>query len=290
MSFDITTAFTQQYHANVERALQQRGSILRPLVRVERQKGEYQYYEQIGKVEAAEITVRHGDSPQVDTPHTRRRVGLAFYDVGDFIDDEDKARMLIDPTSSYVQNFVDALGRKMDDVIIDAALGTAYTGKAGGTSTSFDSNMVVAVDFATTETLTIAKIVEARRKLLSKHNQPGAEPWYFVIGSKQLADLLNNTTVTSADYNSVKALVQGDIDTFVGFKFVISEKLPLEATDDRACLAFTKSALLLAMGIDITTRVAERSDKRFNLYAYAKAGFGAVRMDEAKIVKVLCDE
>lgn len=290
MSFEITTAFTQQYHANVERALQQNGSVLRQCVRVEPQKGEYAYYDQIGTVEAEEITTRHGNSPEMDTPSYRRRVGLKFYDVGDYIDDEDKARMLIDPTSSYVQNFVDALGRKIDDAIIEAALGAAYTGKSGGTSTPYDSNMTVAVNFATTETLTIAKLIEARRKLLANFNIPGKEPWFFVLGSKQLGDLLNTTEVKSSDYNTVKALVQGEVDTFLGFKFVMSERLGLESTDDRQCLAFPKSAILLAMGIDITTRVAERSDKRFNLYAYAKAGFGAVRMDEKKMVKVLCDE
>ncbi len=289
----ITTAFVNQYHANVERALQQRGSILRPCVRNESQKGEYQYFEKVGSVEATEIVdKRHGDSPFTETPHARRRVGISFYDVGDFIDKEDKVRMLIDPTSSYVQNFVDALGRKMDDVIIAAAKGTAYTGKDGATSTTFDSNMTIAVDFASTGTasnLTIKKLIEAKRLLLSKFNQPGAEPWYCVITSNQLAALLNTTQVTSVDYNSVKALVMGDVNTFMGFQFIICEKLA-KATNNRSVLCFPKSGILLSTAMDVETYVERRADKRFNWYAYARAGFGAVRMDEAKIVEILCDE
>jgi len=292
MSFQIDTAFVKQYHANVERLLQQRGSKLRGAVRVESQSSEEQYWEQIGSVEALPVTTRHDDSPLVSTPHDRRRVTLKAYNVGDMVDQLDKVQMLIDPTSTYVQNFVDAISRKMDDEIVSAFYGTAYTGKAGGTSTTFPSGNKISEDFgATNSGLTIAKLIEARRLLLSFHNDPEAEPWYIAVNAAGLADLLNTTQVQSADYNTVRALVRGDVDTFLGFKFLHSERLTQGAGAGGAATcdlipAWTKSGVMLAMGKDITARVAERPDKRFSVYAYAEASFGAVRMQENKVIQI----
>jgi hypothetical protein len=293
MSFQVDTAFVKQYHANVERLLQQKGSRLRGKTRMETQNSEEQFWEQIGAVEASEITTRHGDSPQVDTPHDRRRCTLRFYDIGDMIDTVDKVQMLIDPASTYVQNFADALNRKYDDTVIAAFTAAVATGKNGTSTAAFQSTastsggMRVDVDFGGNNTgLTIAKLIEARRVLLSRQNDPGDEPWYILVNAAGLADLLNTTQVTSADFNTVKALVKGEVNTFLGFEFVHSERILTTASDTETVMEFpfwTKSGMLAAMGKDITTEVARRADKRFSWYAYAMAGFGAIRMQEGKV-------
>ena len=128
MSSQITTAFVQQYSANVQMLSQQMGSRLRDAVRVESIVGKNAFMDQIGVATAQLRTSRHADTPQLDTPHARRRLSLADYEYADLIDDEDKVRMLIDPTSSYAQAAAAAMGRAMDDVIITAALGTASSG------------------------------------------------------------------------------------------------------------------------------------------------------------------
>ena len=64
-------------------------------------------------------TTRHGDTPQIDT-HSRRRVSLVDYEYADLIDNQDKIRTLIDPTSSYALAAAYALGRAQDDEIIAA--------------------------------------------------------------------------------------------------------------------------------------------------------------------------
>ena len=99
MSQQITTAFVEQFKNNVELLVQQKGSRLRDKVRVENVTGEKAYFEQIGAVEAAARTTRHGDSPLMDTPHARRSVTPTDYVWGDFIDKLDKFKMLIDLTS-----------------------------------------------------------------------------------------------------------------------------------------------------------------------------------------------
>ena len=287
MSQQIPVAFVNQYHSDVEMLLQQKGSRLRSCVRVESQQGEAQFYEQVGTTTAQEITVRHGDSPQVDTPHDRRRVTLRFFDWGDFIDRIDRVQMLIDPTNPYTQTAVYALGREMDKRVIEAASGSAATGHTGATPVALPSTQKVAVNFGGTNVgLTVAKLIEARRILVKGENNMD-EPQYLAYASQGLADLLNTTEVTNADYNTVKALVKGEINSFMGFEFVHTELLSGGgAGGTRLTLAWAKSGLLLAVAPDVETAVERRWDKRGAVYVYAVAGSGAVRMQEPKVVEI----
>jgi len=307
VSQQITTAFVQQYHDLVERLLQQFNSKFRNAVRVESQQGEQAYWEQIGSVEAEEVFTRYADSPQMDTPHARRMVTLRQWDVGDYIDRFDRVKLLIDPSSTYVQNFVSALARAFDITVIgrntigDAAtlagtggfFNTSYTGKTGTTTVAFPSANKVAVDFGhsgVNANMSIAKLIEARRLLMTFFNDPEVEEWFCGISPSQLASLLKTTEVTSADYNSVKALVRGEIDTFLGLKFIISMYLMNDANPYRLCPVWAKSGMLLSIGKDIVTRVSERSDKRYAWYAYAMASCGSTRMQDNKVIQISCDE
>ena len=139
MSNQITTAFVEQYSRNVSMLSQQMGSKLRGTVDVESITGKNSFFEQIGVTAAQKKTSRHSDTPQIDTPHDRRRVSLDDYEWADLIDDVDKIRMLIDPTSSYAKAAAAAMGRSMDDVIISAFNAAADTGVSGGTSVALPS-------------------------------------------------------------------------------------------------------------------------------------------------------
>jgi hypothetical protein len=291
MSDQITTAFVKQYHGTVEYLLQQKGARLVNCVRNESQNSEEQFWEQIGPTEALEITTRHGDSPQVNTPHDRRRVTLRFFDWGDFIDTIDKVRMLIDPANPYSQNAAYALGRKQDDIIIDAMFGTAFTGKEGATSVSFDSGQQIAANFGGADSgLTITKLIEAQRLLRAAENDLSGEEFYIAVGAKQLANLLSTTQVTSADFNSVKALVQGELNTFMGFMFKHTERLLVDGSSKRRVPVWARSGVLAAKNPEISTNIVQRWDKRGSWYVYAKMGMGATRMQENKIVEIKCSE
>ena len=292
MSFQIDTALVQTYKSNIEIQFQQMGSRLRPYVRQESQKAEFDFYDRIGPVDAVEVTTRHGDTPLISTPHDRRRVALRDFDWADLIDNKDKLRMLADPTSSYVQNAVMALGRKMDDVIIEAAFGTAYSGKTGSTSVSFAAGSEVAVNYVESGTaqnsnLTIGKLRRARYLLDAA--EASEDMLIAVVGPSQIQSLLRTTEVTSSDYNTVKALVAGEIDTFMGFKFVKSNRLTV-ASSIRSCILFAKQGLLLSSAQEINVDVGPRRDKRNSVQAYACASFGASRMWEEKVLRVKCDE
>jgi len=290
MSTQITTAFVEQYSANVQMLSQQMGSKLRSAVDVESITGKNAFFEQVGVTAAQKRTSRHSDTPQIDTPHARRRVSLEDYVWADLIDDVDKVRMLIDPTSSYAKAAASAMNRSIDDVIITAMNGTAYTGVAGGTSTSLPS----ASKFATSnqsDGLTIAKLLAAKKRFDLQDVDPSI-PRYIVCGPTQISDLLATTEIKSSDYNTVKALAQGDLDSFLGFKFITSTRLNLDSTntDDRLCFAFTQDAIKLAIGKDIQAKIDERSDKNYSTQVYYSMSVGATRMEEVKVFQIPCNE
>jgi len=282
MSTQITTAFVEQYSSNIQMLSQQKGSLLRDKVRLESVVGKNAFFDQVGSVTATVRSSRHSDTPQADTPHSRRRVTLVDYEFADLIDDLDKVRMLADPTSSYAQAAAYAMGRAMDDNIIAAATGTAYTGVAGGTSTSLPAGQIIAE--AGTGRMTIAKLRTAK-EILDLADVDPSLPRFIVVGPKQITDLLGTTEVTSSDYNVVKALASGDINSFLGFNFVVSNRLAV-ASSIRDCFAFVNDGIALAVGKDVTARIDERADKGYATQVYYSAAFGATRMEEEKVVKI----
>jgi len=294
MSFQVGTALVNAYRSNIEIQFQQKGSRLRQTVQTESQNSEYEYYDRIGPTDAVEVLNRHSDTPLISTPHSRRRVAMSDYDWADMIDRKDRIRMLADPTSPYSQNAVFALGRKMDDVIIAAATGTAYTGKTGSTSVTFPAASEVAVDYvesgsAANSNLTIGKLRRVRYLLDSEEAVEDGETIWGIVSAAQIQSLLRTTEVTSADYNSVKALVAGEIDTFMGIRFVRTERLTV-ASDIRDCLFYPQSGMLMGVGSDIMVDVGPRRDKRNSVQVYVSASFGATRMWEEKVIRVKCDE
>lgn len=287
MSFDVTDAFVQQYSTNVALLLQQRGSRLRDACTVGSYTGKAaKAVEQIGSVTAQVRSSRHADTPLISTPHDARWVHPTDYEWADMIDDQDKLRMLIDPTSPYAMNGAYSLGRALDQLIITAALGTALTGENGSTSTSFTAGNTIAVGATG---MTVAKLRTARKILLTNEVDVAMDPLYIAVTATQMDNLLGTTEVTSSDYNSVKALVQGNIDTFLGFKFIQTELLGVDGSGDRRCIAWAKSGMHVGIWNDITTKISERADKSYATQVYVKGTFGATRVEEGKVVEIICD-
>lgn len=294
MSVQITTAFVQQYKANVYHLTQQKGSKLRRAVRVESVNGKNAYYEQIGATSARKRTSRHSDTPRMDTPHSRRRVALEDYDWSDLIDNEDQIRMLIDPTSQYAEAAAMAMGRSMDDAIIEAATGTAYTGVEGGTSTSFDTNMIVDVQTvwpgvsAADTGLNVAKLIKASELLHSNDVDPDEEK-FLVPNARQISSLLKDEKLSSNDYNILRPLVDGKVTSYMGFTIIPCNRIGTDSNSDDKVLFWAKGGLLLGVGQDIMTKVSERNDKNHAMQVFASMSIGATRMEEDRVGYIECD-
>jgi hypothetical protein len=304
MSTEITVAFVDQFKANILLLSQQKQAILRQCCRMEDVTGDTLYVERIGATEAQLISDRHGDTPQIDTPHSRRKLTMADYNWADLIDKADKLKMLIDPQSTYAQNAVMAFNRSIDDVIITALGGPAYSGHAGGTTVNnydngecrlVESDGTIAAagsDWSDkTETgLTIAKLLTCKQLLDDANVDPDRQR-YFVTNPYNINQLLNTTEVKSSDYNTVKALAMGQIDTFMGFKFLMSTRLAADDTDTGAtkCYAFAQDSICLAISMEPTVRITERDDKNYSTQVYVQMSIGSTRVEGPAVVGITLD-
>lgn len=309
----IDTAFVNQYGKTLDLVAETKGGKFTGMSLEDTVVGEDAYYDQLGSVFATAVVDSGSDtdSPSDSISHLRRKVDLTNYEVGLLLDRFDKVQTLINPESEYVMRQVSSLMRKKDIEFIKGALGTASTGKAGAGSADLAAgNKILQANAG----LTIDKIREARA-ILQKNGVDLDDPLneaYLAVTPTQIEDLLGAEKATSADFMNVKALVSGAIDTFYGFKIVVSNLLPFVATntnvanltwsasdvpavsstDDnvRANFAWVKSGIRTGVGINIETDIAKRADKRFNYYAYSAMRCGSVRMEEEKVVQIQVSE
>ena len=297
MSFEIKTAHVEQYKANVDIPLQQRGSRLRQGVMVDNDVvGKRKFYEQIGTIEVVARQSRHSDTPLTPHPHARRALDLVTFEAADLIDNDDQVRMLIDPESSYSQSIAMAMGRQMDRVIITAATGNANTGVSGGTSTAHGAGQQIAVTYdeaggsGTNFGLTIGKLRRARN-LLTTADVPEDEDLFIAVRAQQIQDLLQDDELTSVDFNTVKALVNGEINQYLGFTFLNTQLLTnSSSTDITTVLVWARSGIKLGIGREPAGKITERPDKSYSVQVYYAMDIGATRMEEEKVVDIQCDE
>jgi len=284
MSQLITEAFVNQYSNNFLILAQQKASRFEACVEVDRDiVGASKSVERIGATEAYDINTRHGDTKYVDTPHSKRWLDLADKGWADLVDDMDKIRMLSDPTSEYLAAGVAALNRKKDDIIIAALRGSARTQSDGSVSLPSAQKIVHG-----SAGMTVAKLLTAKQ-ILDENEVDEDEPRFCAVTAEQLTNLLGTTEVKSSDYNSVKALVEGKLDTFLGFKFIRSERL-IKVSTSRFCLAWAKTGVKLGIGKEIKTKIDELPTKNYSVQVYASMSLGAVRQEEARVVEIECTE
>jgi len=281
----IETAFVQQYQNTMRILCQQEDSRLQgttiPPLKME---GEYLYWERLGATEAIALETRHADTPNIEPDHTRRRSTANPYVWATLLDRADAARMLVDPKGPYQQVAKAAMNRRKDRLILAALGGNAYGGKSGGTTIALPAAQKVAHGAVG---MTIAKLLSAKQILDEAEAPP--EDRYFVCPSESIIDLLGTTEITSADYNTVKALVNGQIDSFLGFKFIQTELIYLEngsSTTTWYNYAYCKGAVGYGNIEDITVRLTERADKNYSWQPYVSMDMGATRIEDELVVEV----
>ena len=291
MSFTVTESMVQQFNSNYRLLGQQRTARLTGFCQMETGiVGTSKSVERLGRTDAYDIVSRHADTQYVQTPHSRRWLDLGDKAWSDLVDEMDKIKLLADPTSPYTALGVAALNRAKDDAIIAAARGTA---RLGSGTLALPAGQKIAVGAVG---LTLAKLLSAKELLdaaeVDEQNDAdgqGAPSRVMVVSSKQLTNLYGTTEIKSVDYNSVKALAQGQIDTFLGFKFIRSERLAKVGTD-RFCLAWSKGCVAFGTGMDIMTSIDPLPGKNYSVQVYARESIGAVRIEDEGVVEIACFE
>ena len=298
MSFQVTEAMVQQYGTNFRTLYQQRQSRLERWCQMEPGiVGQSKSVERIGKAEAYDITSRHADTKYVEVPHSRRWLDLQDKGWAELVDEMDKIRMLADPTSPYSALAVMALNRAKDDIIIAAARGNARTNTGlialpttqkiavGGTS------LTLAKLLTTKEILDTNEVDDDQSMAMDGQSTTEQSARVFVVNAKMLTNLYGTTEIKSVDYNSVKALSNGAINTFLGFTFVRTERLAYTAgVSSRFGMAFSKSCMALGIGKDIVSSIDLLPGKNHSAQIYARMSIAATRLEDEGVVEVACFE
>ena len=286
--------FTTQFDSNWKHLVQQKNSKLKEYVTIDSIEGKEKSYNQLDATSMAQITDRSGDTRISNQTMAKRWIRPLQYDCAKLVDEFDEQLLgeVVLPTSPIIQSHAAAYARTCDKIIIDALGGTAFTGTTGTTATVLPAGQKIAANYVESGAvansgLTIAKL-RAAKFLFDSNEVDEEEERILVVSAKQLQDLLRTTEVTSADYNTVRALVDGTLNTFMGFKFRRSQQLPL-ATDIRSCFAYVKSGIVLAER-GLKTHMDIRTDLSHSLQIRSVASLAAVRMEEKKVVEIACDE
>jgi hypothetical protein len=316
MSFEITTAFVQQYKSMVMHLAQQKGSRLRACVDLRPSiVGMNYYFERIGATGTVTKQSRHEPTPIISTPHSRRRVSMNTEKWGEAVDSDDALKVLIDPENQYVIAAKNAFGRVMDDYIIDGALNTSYSGPDGATGITFpystqqvsDANInnLTSIDAGSTDAGHLSpQRMLAVKKIFDGNDVDPDEERYIVVGPFDIQKMLGWVGVSSADYNTVKALAEGAVDTYMGFKFIMSNRLPTagasafgpfnrtytvqsgQTSADNLCFAWARTGIGLAMQEEVKTEIAKDPSLSFATRLYMEMVLGATRVEEARVVLV----
>ncbi len=250
--------------------------------------------------DTAQKTGRHQGTPLSEPIFGRRRVVPRPWTNKKALDKEDLDRMLPDPRNPVAMNQVRSLGRQKDDLLIEAALGSASIGKAGGSSIAFkDDSRSINGDGTVTTLGTLASVQSVADISLAKlltmmkiFNEEDVDPdirKYWAVTPKDIEDLLNLTEVGSIDFNTVKALQQGKMETFAGFDFFWINRLTTDAVTGTAnrTIAWAQDGLILAAIGDISTRIEEAERLDFAWVLFSKMDLGAVRMEGEKVHECL---
>ena len=283
MSQQITEAFVKQFRDGITLRAQQMESRLRGSVRSETVSGTSASFDFIGSRSPAKRQSRHADTVLSDTPHDRRWVEMSVWDDADLIDKPDLVRTLTDPTNSYTKAMAAGFGRKIDEIILRGAIGITKTGVDGaGTAPALTKQEpdggpggVILLD-------------DMRAQKLSFDQNEQAPNRHWVVTSKELDGFLGiGESVTSADYNTVKVLVQGEINSFMGFEWHRVESPVVEVdTGDNITVIYVPDAVILAFGADVQASMDRRPDKNNSMQIFYSADFGAARLDDNGVAAV----
>lgn len=240
--------------------------------------GQTHFFQKMGSSVAVQHTSAELITP-ADFQHNKVPVTLSNWRIGDYTDLFDQAETTVDERGDLAKSNAMALGRTEDQLIIDAL--NAGTSLAG----TVDEDLG-----ATNSSLSAAKLRRAKRLLLAQ--QTTGSDHTIVINAAAAEGALSDTQVTSADYQNMKALVDGQINQKMafGFTFVVIEDraeggLPVGSTSIRLCYAFDRAAVGIATAIEPSTRV-DFIPERYSYLSQGVLKAGATVIDSKGVVQV----
>jgi len=278
-----STVYAQAYSRNMMQLAQQKYAKLLPYVYIKPNvRGKTFFQDQIGEWSMSVKGGRNVATPNND-PNLARRMGTMIdYHDNRMLDRGDELRTISDPKSAYTLAAASSLGRRIDLTILNAAVGTANYGETGSSSVTH-SNVVA----TTAGYLYLSNIADIKKEF--DDSDVEEDDRIAVITPTVLSVMLQQSQLTSSDYNAVKALVNGDIDTFMGFKWIQSTRMASisggnATAANYSCIAFQRYGVCLALADAPLVRTDERADLSYSWQVYYELNVGATRLEEARVV------
>ena len=304
MAYTGDQLYGVQFGDTVELVAQQKASLFRSKVEIKTvSDAEHAYFHQISELATPTAnTERHGDTPSREAELLRRQVIPYPWEDGYLLDEKDVARMVADPQSPIVRSCASSFGRKIDDLVIEAAFADVAIGKAGGNTVSVQDESIgingttggvksvlgTLPAASTPVTMELAKIL-TMSEIFMDANVPETDRKYWVISPKDHRAMLDIEEVASSDYVNGRPLVSGSVGHFMGFDFFVSTRLTKDAATSTAyrTFAWSEGGLGLCFIQDMQTRIATRPDKKFSTSIYSNMDLGAVRIEGARVHECL---
>lgn len=267
MAITIDNSFITQFGDEVKHAYQLESRLWNAVRKRTGVIGNISKFQTLGAV-SAYTKARNADLTVLEPAHAQVSVTLTDHYATVLADDLDLLKTNVDIKREYVKTVSKSLARKIDDIIITAAVAGTNAATASGA-------------------LSVARILEVKKMM--DNASVDSTGRFYVVGASAMEDMLGITAVTSADFVNVKALVQGDIDTYLGFKFITvpDSYLPLNTTptpDTRMCFAFQQDALGVAVGQEVKTSMEWSPDKHA-WWVKAVMSMGAAIVDPGGVVE-----
>lgn len=301
MSEPISGHYRVQFANTQGLMLQQRGSKLRPFVTTAPYKGKQASpIDLFGATAAKKRTGRYVPKTPANTPVDRPWIYPQPYDWMDLIDEFDKLQTILDPQSAYSQNCNFALGRGLDDEIIDAFFGDAKRGEQGGTTVTWAAfvaanatHQVAVTVGGAASGLNVSKLRAAKKALMAAEVDLDMDPITCAVTAAQHDNLLNEIQVISSDFNGADkpVLKDGKVDRFLGINFVHIERLKVDGSSYRRVPIWAKSGVHLGIFDDISSDVSRRNDLEGDpIQVSGTVTVGGTRSEDKKVVEILCAE
>jgi hypothetical protein len=275
MSVSLSNAFITLFDAEVKQAYQGKAQLVGAVRQRRGVEGSTVKFPKVGRG-VATARISQTDVTPMNVGFSNVTCTMGDWNAAEYSDIFSQQKVNFDERSELVQVVGNAIGRRQDQLILDAlsASSTSLTvaNSIGGSNTNMN----------------VAKLRESK-KLLDKNNVP-MDGRHIIVHANSLSAMLGETSVTSSDFNTVKALVQGEINTFLGFMFhVLGDRseggLPIDGSNDRTLYAFHTSAIGYAEGIAPRTEINYVPEKTSWL-VNALFSAGAVSIDDEGIVKI----
>ena len=279
MAIGLSNAFVTLFDAEVKQAYQAKAQLIAAVRQRRGVEGSTAKFPKVGKG-VATLRIPQTDVTPLNVDFSQVTATLEDWNAAEYSDIFMQQKVNFDERQELVQVVANAIGRRQDQLILDALNATSGVGTVLTSVGGADTN------------LNLEKLLAAKKEM-DKNNVPPTDR-HMIIHANNLSALLGETEVTSSDFASVKALVNGEINTFLGFTFhVLGDRaeggLPLAAGDVRTCWAFHKDAVGYAEGMGPKTEINYVPEKT-SFLVNAMFSAGAVGIDAEGIVKVSADE